>query len=776
MIITNPSRVVVTTLWLLILAACMSYLLQHLSIVSGLRQFMPSSSDDKHLQVLLHETQNGSTSNLLLMQLGHADTATANNTQLALVSKKLKSRLMQRTDLFLHVFNGESDLAPDDYQQLYNYRYLLTDEPDFSVAALRTGLEHLLIQLRSGLPGDDAKWLLRDPQQSFIGYLKRQAGKQASSLHGVWFDDAHVHALLMVQLKTNGFDLDTQQAAIQTIRATLSQLSEASNIELTLSGPAAMAVATRDDIQHTTQLVSWVLGLIVLILFWYAYRSLRLTFLVTLPLLSAIVLAMTITQWLFNEVHGIVLAFGITLLGVCLDYPLHLFSHLNPAETAQASLQRIWPTLRLGAFTSILGYLAMTGTGFSGLTQLAVFAASGLVVALLVTRWLLPAWLSPQQVLLRTVPVVRPGSFGLRLTLSVLFIVIPLTIIMNNNQLWSNDVGDISPIPVAARNTDRLLRHALHAPEVSHLFMVSQPTLEETLQRTEQLHSTLQAAVDKKMIDQFRTAAQLLPSKAIQKNRQAALPGEATLRKQLDSAMQGMPFKASAYDDFITDVVNSRERSPLEYRDVLQTPLATTLKGMLFQRGGDWYSIVHINGVRDEHAFAEWLRQNPALQDTYIHMRTATNMLLKDYREAAWLRLLAVIAMVMLIIGWQIRARRDAIWIAVPVIAGMLIAMLTPVLLGNPLTVFHVLSLLLVIGMGLDYSLFFNRRWQHEQQLQQRTHAIIISAITTIAAFSILATSTIPVLAAIGQTVATGILSCFLLAQWIVTPQADKQV
>ena len=80
---------------------------------------------------------------------------------------------------------------------------------------------------------------------------------------------------------------------------------------------------------------------------------------------------------LFGSLHGITLAFGMTLLGVAVDYPLHLFSHLRDDETPQSTLRRVWPTLRLGVLTTALGYLAMVFSDFDGLRQLAVFAIGG---------------------------------------------------------------------------------------------------------------------------------------------------------------------------------------------------------------------------------------------------------------------------------------------------------------------------------------------------------------------------------------------------------------
>jgi predicted exporter len=99
-----------------------------------------------------------------------------------------------------------------------------------------------------------------------------------------------------------------------------------------------------------------------------------------------------------------------------------------------------------------------------------------------------------------------------------------------------------------------------------------------------------------------------------------------------------------------------------------------------------------------------------------------------------------------------------------PVTIGLLSGLAMPILLGSAINVFHLLALLLVLGMGLDYSLFFNRKTDDILERKQHLHAISISALTTSAAFSVLALSPVPVMAAMGQTVASGVLMCFISA------------
>jgi predicted exporter len=65
---------------------------------------------------------------------------------------------------------------------------------------------------------------------------------------------------------------------------------------------------------------------------------------------------------------------------------------------------------------------------------------------------------------------------------------------------------------------------------------------------------------------------------------------------------------------------------------------------------------------------------------------------------------------------------------------------------------------LLVLGIGVNFALFFNRAWTDELE-RRRTHlALLVCSLTSLSAFGTLAFSQTPVLHAIGLTVSLGVL------------------
>ena len=83
------------------------------------------------------------------------------------------------------------------------------------------------------------------------------------------------------------------------------------------------------------------------------------------------------------------------------------------------------------------------------------------------------------------------------------------------------------------------------------------------------------------------------------------------------------------------------------------------------------------------------------------------------------------------------------------------------------LSVFHLVALLLVLGIGLNYALFFERVAADVEERSRTRLALAVCSTSTIVTFGFLALSSTPVLHAIGSTVALGaVLALAMSALW----------
>jgi predicted exporter len=100
-----------------------------------------------------------------------------------------------------------------------------------------------------------------------------------------------------------------------------------------------------------------------------------------------------------------------------------------------------------------------------------------------------------------------------------------------------------------------------------------------------------------------------------------------------------------------------------------------------------------------------------------------------------------------------------------PLAAGVVVVATAHVLAGTRLTLLHLVGLLLVVAIGSNYALFFERLAAARDAAAARTLASLgIANVTTVASFGLLSLSSIPVLQAIGSTVAPGAFLTLLFA------------
>lgn len=759
----------VTALWALLLVLA-GLFAARIHVDSSLNAFLPRAHGADQ-RLLLEQLSNGPAARLVLIGIRGAEPQ-----QLPALSQALAAKLTGDKH-FLRVANGTAGALRHSGELLLRYRYLLSpgdQAQPYGAAALHADLQARLGELASPASAWVSRLLPRDPTGALQALATRlQPEHVPQQCGGVWCDQQGRRMLLLVELSGQGGDFAAQAAAIRIIRADFAALPHAGSAQLLLSGVPAIAVHTRDQIRRDATLLSILASALLISLLLISYRSVRLTLLASMPLASGVVFGIAAVGLIYGGIGGITLAFGVTLLGVAVDYPVHLFSHLREGETAATTLRRLWPTLRLGVLTTALGYAAMIVGDFPGLAQLGVFAVTGLLAAALTTRWVLPGLLgasAPQPWLPRWRPPhrLRPIVRGLLLIVAVASAAL---VLRQGGQLWQDNLAALSPVPEQARTLDNSLRSALGAPGPRMLYVVRGASAQEVLQRSEALRPRLHDAQRQKLLSGYDMAARYLPSVRTQRLRQAALPNAAELQAALAEACKGLPFKPSTFAPFVRDVEASRKMPPLRPAMLQGTALGAHLAPLLFaQTPGHWVGLVPLAGVADPAALDRWYAKAPLDGISLVDLKQQSNRLMTNFRTEALQRFAwGALAMLLLLVA-GLRRLRPLLRVIAPVALALLVDVAVVLASGSRLSLFNLVTLLLVAGVGMDYALFFNRQEPRPEERARTTHALIICLLSTVTLFGILATSSIPVLRAIGLTASVGAASAFLFA-WALAPR-----
>ncbi|KQZ57199.1 MULTISPECIES: MMPL family transporter [unclassified Lysobacter] len=773
---TPARRLALALLWLAALALAGWAISQRLQLSGDLRRFMPSAQTPAQ-KLLIDELGEGPGSRLLLVALS-GDTPQA----LAAQSEAMRNGLATKPEFKL-VANG-ADVGLDAIpERLRPYRYLLSPTLDtnlFDAAYLGDELQARVQDLGSPASAMLEPLLPNDPTLETLKLAEAwQPANAPQRLHGVWFDRAGREALLALETRAAGFDPTGQQAAIDAIRAAFAQARGASKSQLTLSGPGAFSVEIGGRTAREASLIGTIDSLVFVLLLWLAYRSWKAPLLGGLPLASAGLAGLGAVALLFDGVHGITVAFGFTLIGVAQDYPIHLFSHQRPGLSPWASARALWPTLGTGVASTCIAYLTFMVSGVDGLKQLAVFTIVGLGTAALTTRFVLPAlidpsprdaagsaWLARAWAALARLPRLR--GIGIALLAALALALAWLA----PGPFWQNDLAKLTPVPADALARDAQLRGELGAPDVRYVIALEAGDAEAALRGSEGLLPALDRLRAQGAIAGYDLAARYLPSAATQRARQIKLPGAATLDAALASAVADSPFRADAFAGFAADVAAARSAPPLTAADLDGTPLAASVAGLLLQRPGHATALVSLSGLNDPAAVARIATAHGA---QLLDLKQASESLVAAYRgRVLWA--LALAAVLLAATVWiALRSPRRVLRVLAPMALTTLLILAVLRGLGIELNLFHLVALILAAGLGLDYALFFDHAGDDYAEQLRTLHAVIVCSLTTLLVFALLALSSIPVLRAIGATVALGVAFNFVLALLIVREPATMQ-
>jgi predicted exporter len=772
-----------TAVWAaLVIAATVVVVFAHYT--TDLSAFLPRSPTPTQ-RLLVDQLREGIASRLILVGIEGADSA-----ERARISIAMAKRL--RADpQFVAVSNGEP--------------------------GLRDSIQETLDLLASPM-GMIAKSLLpRDPTGEMLQIIDQLGSeRQPPSLDGVWASRDGKRALLVAQTRAAGSDTDGQEAAVAAVRAAFDEAAsegakaghaatgagEGNGVgasatgreraggtngampgsggiggvagpatsagpggrraaaSLEMSGPGVFSVAARANIKHQVAVLSVLSTLLITLMLLWVYRSFRALVLGLVPVASGALAGISAVALGFGSVHGITLGFGVTLIGESVDYSIYLFIQSQQRNSA------LWPTIRLGVLTSIVGFMSLLPSGFPGLQQLGLFSISGLVTAALVTRYVLPNLMPPKLNIGDVTPLGTEVGAALqrvrapRALLLIIPVLAAVVLYTHRGSVWNHELSALSPISAADQALDSMLRSDIGAPDVSYLVVVSGPSQEAVLRAAEAADPGLEALVDQKVISGFESPARYLPSLEAQRARQASIPNAEVLKGNLVSALRGLPIQIDRLDPFLHDIDAARNQPLLTREDLDGTSLSTGVDALLLNDGPRWSALLPLHvpttvaiDIGRVHSAISDVAFGPGVEAVVLDVKGEVDRLYSSYLNAVVRLSLAGFAGIVVLLTLFLHSPARTARVVAPLALAVLTVTAGLVLLGEQLTILHLIGMLLIVAVGSNYALFFDT---HAGSSPLTLASLVIANTATVLGFGVLAFSSVPVLSALGSTVAPG--------------------
>ncbi|MFH1469547.1 MAG: C45 family autoproteolytic acyltransferase/hydrolase [Pseudomonadota bacterium] len=532
---------------------------------------------------------------------------------------------------------------------------------------------------------------------------------------------------------------------------------------------AESARSIRDDVQRAATL-----GMVALLaLFLLGFRSLR-------PLAgAALVLAFASVATLaagaiVGPVHGINLGFSAALLGVAVDYWIHLYVATQARQPAPgfrarlAAAQEAWaellPSLAMGAASTLAAFLVLLLSRYPvvrNLGAMGVAATGGAFVG----SWLFGPLACA---LVGGRPLPRFRAFGLpRWARGVLALAVVVGLVLCARSRFDGDPRHLLPPAPETQALEQELTSRYGGFGTGGMAVLQGPALDPLLERAGAVQDALTALPG---VSASGTSA-LLPGPTLRAERRAALPGTAELQARIEAAAVELGFTPGAFAGAAQRLA-APPPAPLTPATWEGGAVEDLVHRHVQPVGGGWSVMVSLVMGSEEQAEAVDAAVHAAAPeaDLVIPSRFAAEGVREILSELTRLGGLALGAILALLVA-RYRRPRQVFAAFLPCLSAMALAGGAFVLAGVPWNAVSAASMVLILGLGLDYGVFM-LEGTRRAGVAHTGFAVLLSALTTILGFGVLVVARSPALFGVGLAVLVGMGGAALTALALVPPIA----
>lgn len=560
--------------------------------------------------------------------------------------------------------------------------------------------------------------------------------------------------------------------------------------DISVTGNPVLRSDELKSVSNGIGLAFFISFLLVGILLVWALRSVVLAAFTLASLVISISITAGIAALLFTQLNLISIAFTVLMVGLGVDFAIHLLLHIvherRQGKSVSAAYFRtargIGLALVLTAPSTALAFLAFVPTRFAGMSQLGVIAAIGVVTAFLVATSFLPAVYAylpapkPQRKDTNALPVSATSSetrFGPKVAVGII-ILSALAVFVLPSARFDAD-------PMALRSTKApsviAFNQLFDTPEtvpyrLSYLAADAQDAnkMAETFEALNSVKSarSLSSFVPKDQIDKLDLLSYAViglefavsgeggsePSAPDAAGRLiiALENGQKTESSQrLLTALQA--WKLSVTNDNELMAFTERDllfywpyelaqlRAQIKASEITLKSIPANITSRYVAPDGTYrVEIVPAEDVRDEvlrRAFIDdVLSVAPNASGSARSVQEAGQIIQRAMLQA----ILAALIMVSILLYWVVREIRLVIIMLIPLVLAGVLTTASATLLGLSYNFANVIVLPLLIGIGVDSSLHLALKSYKSAHLQSRhetitPRAVLFSGFTTIASF-----------------------------------------
>ena len=776
-------RIAFFILILAFLSACF-YFISNISFDEDITNILPKENKNEDLGKVFQQLD--FSDKITVMISAETDSAKLN---LAHVAQTFLDSLAKDSLYYTDIQGKVGTTQIDEtFSFVYDNLPLFLDDNDYQNIKNRIGKDSINKRIEdnyktlispTGLVARD--FILRDPLGfSFIGLKKLRSlgvSKEFIINNGYVSTADSSTILLFITPTFKGTDTKKNEGFVHQLYSIQDTINAHFKDQANISyfGSPFIALANANQIKSdikTTVVLALAILMLILILF---YKRLYIPIILFIPAVCGAALSLTILYFLNHSISAISISIGAILLGVTLDYSLHIITHYREHSDIKTLYKNVTKPLLGCSLTTAAAFSCLLLVKSKVLQELGIFAAISIMASALFALILIPHLYVPKEkdkVKARTSIIDRLGAYSFeknKFLIGIILLAIVLGVFSFSKVRFNNDISALNFIPENMKASEKKLEQIGSMGGKSIYLSVYGDSLDPLLSKNTTIEKQLIQLKSKGLIKDYTSVGGFVFSKEDQLkkiNQWNEFWGTATKDSTLlrvNTAAGQLGFNADAFQGL--DHLLNKEYQPIsieEYQN-LDLPL---LKESLINKSGfiTLSSIIQTDSIHRLEVIHSLEQENVITIDRKHISEQFLGQIRDDFKNLMNYALIVVF----LIFLFFFKRIELALLGLIPIVLTGIVTMGFIYLFNLELNIFSLIVTTLIIGVGVDFSIFMTSGLQKRyttgvDELKTYRISIILAVLTTVLSIGVLIFAKHPALKSISWIALIGILSAMLI-------------
>lgn len=759
-----------------------SYFASKISLEEDITKLVPSGKKQQVLQQVLDHTD---FSDKLIIAVSSED---KNPDALTAYADKLTDSLKTKLPEYINKIQGR--VPEGSILEVYDFVYenlpLFLNSQDYEEIShrldndsIKKRVENAYNDLMSPTGFVTKHFIFKDPLEiNNIGLkklreLQMEKGFKIYNDYLITSDEKHL--LLFISPKYPVSETNRNEAFIDGLDHIVTNLNKEAQVKGDYFGGVLYALANAKQIKKDIQLTLSIAFSILLLLLIVYYRKLYIPLLLFLPSIFGALFAISLLYFFKGSVSAISLGIGAILLGISLDYALHILTHFRHNNNVEVLYRDVTRPILMSSSTTAIAFLCLLFVESEALKDLGIFAAVSVLASSLFSLLLIPHFYRPKLRKTETgtnwldsIAAIR--FYNNKVLLGLVGILFIVGLVLFNSVSFNKDLSQLNYKPDKIQKSENeILKIAGRASNTTYLVSYGND-IEKALLKNNELYEKLQKFKKEDKIENFSSIGGVVLSTDKQLEKIESWDSFwsntkiNTTRQVLIRESAELGFKPASFNRFYNQLNKDFNTIFLEdYRQVKSLYLDDFI-----DRSPGFSTVTSTVSLNkpDRKVIAELETQNGVIAIDRKQMNENFLGSLKDkFNTLITFSILAVFIVLLLFY----RSLILSLLTLLPIAATWIITLGIMSIFNIEFNILNIIISTFIFGLGLDYSIFITNASLKEYETGKRVlptyqASILLSVITTLLGVGSLIFAKHPALQSVSAVSVIGILTALIVS------------